>query len=88
MIHFSGLRARFSAQWAFFFGLLFLPLTGHAAEASVALLDLTKHWVGFAALAIFFVAYALVILEEEIHMRKSKPVIVAAGLIWALIAVI
>nr|WP_238532363.1 sodium:proton antiporter NhaD [Methylophaga frappieri] len=57
-----------------------------AAESQVALLDLTGHWVGFVALAIFFVAYALVILEEEIHMRKSKPVIVAAGLIWALIA--
>ncbi len=65
-----------------------LPIAGHTAEVSVALLDLTQHWVGFAALAIFFVAYALVILEEEIHMRKSKPVIVAAGLIWALIAVI
>lgn len=88
MIQFSRLRACFSVHWAFFAGLLMLPVTGHAAEVSVALLDLTKHWVGFAALAIFFVAYALVILEEEIHMRKSKPVIVAAGLIWALIAVI
>lgn len=86
MMLFSGLHARINVQSAFFFGLFFLPLSAHAAEASVALLDLTKHWVGFAALAIFFVAYALVILEEEIHMRKSKPVIVAAGLIWALIA--
>lgn len=58
------------------------------AVGNAALLDLTKHWVGFAALAIFFIAYAFVIAEEKIHMRKSKPVIVAAGLIWGLIALI
>jgi len=37
---------------------------------------------------LFVVAYALVIVEEEIHMRKSKPVMVAAGVIWGLIALI
>lgn len=56
------------------------------AVENAALLDLTGHWVGFAALAIFFLAYALVIAEEHIHMRKSKPVMVAAGVIWAMIA--
>lgn len=30
-------------------------------------------------------AYTLVMLEEKIHMRKSKPVLVAAGVIWLLI---
>jgi Na+/H+ antiporter NhaD/arsenite permease-like protein len=30
-------------------------------------------------------AYALVMAEEKIHMRKSKPVLVAAGLIWFMI---
>lgn len=49
-------------------------------------IDLTQHWVGYAALAIFFVAYMLVILEEKIHMRKSKPVLLAAAIIWVLIA--
>jgi hypothetical protein len=39
--------------------------------------DLTGHWVGFAALAIFAAAYALVIAEEAIDLRKSKPVVVA-----------
>jgi Na+/H+ antiporter NhaD/arsenite permease-like protein len=34
----------------------------------------------------FLLAYALVIMEEQLHLRKSKPVIVAAGIIWALIA--
>ncbi len=50
--------------------------------------DLTGHWVGFAALAIFALAYALVISEEAIHLRKSKPVVVAAGLLWAMIALV
>ena len=34
------------------------------------------------------IAYALVIAEEFIHMRKSKPVIFAAGVIWVLVAVV
>ena len=49
-------------------------------------LELTSHWTGLLALGIFLVAYALVIMEENIHLRKSKPVIVAAGLIWMLVA--
>ncbi len=40
------------------------------------------HWTGYAALALFIAAYLLVILEESIHLRKSKPVLVAAGGIW------
>jgi NhaD family Na+/H+ antiporter len=49
------------------------------------MLDLTRSWFGFIALAVFFVAYVLVIFEETTKMRKSKPVLMAAGLIWALI---
>jgi len=49
--------------------------------------DLTSHWTGVAALVIFFLAYALVITEETTHLRKSKPMVVAAGLLWVLIAV-
>jgi Na+/H+ antiporter NhaD/arsenite permease-like protein len=49
--------------------------------------NLTMHWAGLLSLAIFFAAYVLVIFEETIHMRKSKPVMMAAGLIWALIGI-
>lgn len=49
-------------------------------------MDMTTHWAGLLAVAIFTGAYALVILEENIHLRKSKPVIVAAGFIWMLVA--
>ncbi len=48
--------------------------------------DLTLHWVGLTALFIFVVAYALVISEEATHLRKSKPVVVAAGLLWMMTA--
>jgi len=50
-------------------------------------MDFTAHWAGLLAVAIFIGAYALVILEENIHLRKSKPVIVAAGFIWMLVAI-
>ena len=50
-------------------------------------LDLTGHWAGLLSLAIFFVAYALVVFEDAIHLAKSTPVVVAAGLIWALIGI-
>ena len=49
------------------------------------MLDLTQSWFGYLSLAIFVLAYLLVILEETTKMQKSKPVLMAAGLIWALI---
>ncbi len=63
-----------------------LPDVVFAAEGDSKHLDLTGHWVGFTALGIFIVAYALVMAEEFTHLRKSKPVILAAGIIWALVA--
>ena len=50
-------------------------------------MELTTHWAGYLSLAIFIGAYALVIMEENIHLRKSKPVIVAAGFIWMLVGI-
>jgi len=51
-------------------------------------LDLTNHWVGYASIVVFCFAYVLVILEEKIHLRKSKPVLLAAGIIWLLVALV
>lgn len=55
------------------------------ALAATGPLDLTSHKVGYIALVIFTLAYLLVMGEEKLHLRKSKPVLVAAGFIWALI---
>lgn len=51
-------------------------------------LDFTTHWAGILALVIFAVAYVAVVFEDAIHMRKSKPVMIAAGLIWVLVGVV
>ena len=48
--------------------------------------DLTTTAMGMFALLLFVAAYTLVIFEEQLHLRKSKPVIVAAGFIWILVA--
>jgi Na+/H+ antiporter NhaD/arsenite permease-like protein len=50
-------------------------------------LDLTAHPVGISALVVFVVAYGAVILEEQLGLRKSVPVLLSAGLIWILVAV-
>ncbi|WP_309672205.1 sodium:proton antiporter NhaD [Gemmatimonas sp.] len=52
---------------------------------AAARLDLTTSGVGIVALVVFLLAYAVVIGEEYLHLRKSKPVLIAAGIIWALI---
>ena len=49
-------------------------------------MDLTAHWVGVVAIGLFVAAYSLVITEEFTHLRKSKPVMLAAGIIWGLVA--
>ncbi|MEG3754221.1 sodium:proton antiporter NhaD [Psychromonas arctica] len=48
-------------------------------------IDLTSHGIGYAAILFFAIAYCLVMLEDVIHLRKSKPVLVAAGIIWGMI---
>jgi len=68
------------------FMVLCVPGVALAMEATTEKLDLTHHAVGYVAIGIFVVAYLLVMVEEFTHLRKSKPVIIAAGLIWSLIA--
>lgn len=68
--------------------MLLLPGLSFASSATGDKLDLTSHPIGYAALAIFVIAYLFVMAEEFTHLRKSKPVILAAGIIWALIGYI
>ncbi|MDZ4853792.1 MAG: sodium:proton antiporter NhaD [Nitrospirota bacterium] len=51
------------------------------------MLSFTDHWIGYLAVAVFLAAYLLVIVEEHLDLRKSKPVMVAAGAIWILTAI-
>jgi len=65
-----------------------LPLLAQelGGEPQHQTLVLTSSWVGYTAIALFVLAYGLVIAEEYTHLRKSKPVMLAAGLMWALVA--
>ncbi len=56
-----------------------------SVSAAGGQLDLTTSSVGIFAVVIFVIAYVLVMGEEYLHLRKSKPVLVAAGIIWVAI---
>jgi Na+/H+ antiporter NhaD/arsenite permease-like protein len=58
-----------------------------AAETTTQTLDLTQHPIGWLAVVIFVVAYLFVVFEEKLHLAKSKPVMLGAGLIWAVVAI-
>ncbi|MBA3311665.1 MAG: sodium:proton antiporter NhaD [Planctomycetaceae bacterium] len=65
-----------------------LPLFSNSAVAApiLALSGLEIPALAIGVPLLFAAAYLLVVLEELTHMRKSKPVMLAAGLIWTLIA--
>ena len=62
-----------------------LPSLAMATEITAERMDLTNHWIGFVSIGIFVLAYLFVMAEEFTHLRKSKPVILGAGLIWGII---
>lgn len=65
-----------------------LPELAAASTTGGETLDLTKHPVGYIAIAVFVLAYLFVMAEEFTQLRKSKPVVLAAGIIWAMIAAV
>jgi len=67
-------------------GLLFLPEIAMAEEFHN--LGLTGTERGIYTVLIFLVAYGFVMAEEFTHLRKSKPVIFAASVIWGHVAIL
>jgi NhaD family Na+/H+ antiporter len=67
---------------------LIAPELALASQVQGDTVDLTHSVVGYFAIVVFAVAYLLVMAEEFTHLRKSKPVIIAAGVIWASIAAV
>jgi Na+/H+ antiporter NhaD/arsenite permease-like protein len=64
-----------------------LTIAAEGASASLAQpLNLTRHWVGYLALVLFAAAYILAMAEEVTDLRKSKPMVFAASIIWIFIA--
>lgn len=73
----------------FLFVLLTLVLLPELAIAGgFENLGLTGTERGIYTVLIFIVAYGFVMAEEFTHLRKSKPVILAAGIIWAHAAIL
>ena len=77
-------------KWKSLLSLLFtllLPSLCFASNEETGLnLNLTNSSIGYLALIVFIFAYVLVVLEEIIHLRKSKPVLIVSGLMWCLVA--
>lgn len=71
-------------KWLFLIISILLPTVVYANEGTS--INLTEHWVGLACVGIFVFSYLLVMAEEFIDLKKSKPVVLAAGIIWGLIA--
>lgn len=72
-------------------GLLTLPALTFAAEPFAKIegdhLNATGSLFAIIAVVVFCLSYVLVIAEEFIHLRKSKPVLLASGIIWILVAI-
>ncbi|QMV16303.1 sodium:proton antiporter NhaD [Vibrio spartinae] len=54
-------------------------------SSPVSSIDMTHSWAGYACVILFIIAYITVTFEETIKLKKSKPVLLAAGIIWAII---
>ncbi|MCG8429475.1 MAG: sodium:proton antiporter NhaD [Chromatiales bacterium] len=63
-----------------------LPLLSIAGPLEKPPIIHYQHWVVDLCIAIFFIALVLAISEEFTQLRKSKPMLLAAGLIWGIIA--
>ncbi len=63
-----------------------LPSCASANSGAVEVMDLTASVFGIISVALFIAAYGLVIFEEKLHLRKSKPVMVAGGIIWIMVS--
>ncbi|QIW10964.1 sodium:proton antiporter NhaD [Francisella sp. LA112445] len=72
--------------------ILILPLLSFANDSESTLsavsVNATSHPLAIAAIVVFILAYLLVMTEDFTKLNKSKPVIVAAGIIWVLVAIV
>jgi len=83
----SSSARRTSAQLFVMTVCLVLSQAASAAEPRETLLGQhTGALGGLFCLLVFFVSYLFVISEEKTQLRKSKPVMLGAGIIWVVIA--
>jgi Na+/H+ antiporter NhaD/arsenite permease-like protein len=65
----------------FSFILLLLPSLAFAEEATPAL-DLKTHFIGYFAVAVTVLAYAIAMTEDLHQMSKAKPMVLGSAIIW------
>lgn len=65
-----------------------LSLSGFAlaSDAEGVALNMTLAPLGLFCVIVFALAYVFVMAEEFTHLSKSKPVLIAAGIIWITVA--
>ena len=68
--------------------LLSTPALASVSAEAVGHLNATTTLAGYLAVFIFAIAYMVVVAEEQLQLRKSKPVLIGAGLIWLLVGII
>ncbi len=68
--------------------LLSTPALASVSAEAVGHLNATTTLAGYLAVFIFAIAYMVVVAEEKLQLRKSKPVLIGAGLIWLLVGII
>lgn len=73
------------------FASLMLPALSFAnseENLSAVSINAINHPLAITAIIVFIVAYLLVMTEDFTKLNKSKPVIVAAGIIWIFVALV
>ncbi len=76
-----------NACYFFSFVLFFLPSLVFAQDTSNLQLDLTHHVVGYLAAALTIIAYIAAMSEDVIALKKSKPMVFSAALVWFAICI-
>ena len=65
---------------------LFFPAIAFAGEAAETL-DLTHHVVGYLSVVLTILAYVAAMTEDVTELRKSKPMVLSAALVWFAICI-
>ncbi|AJC48469.1 sodium:proton antiporter NhaD [Allofrancisella guangzhouensis] len=66
----------------------FLSFANNESSLKVISVNAINQPLAIVAIAIFVLAYLLVMTEDYTKLNKSKPVILAAGVIWIIVAIV
>ena len=66
--------------------LSFVPKV-YASTDEINRLNLTSEWTAWVCVLLFILAYFMVFGEGRLSLKKSKPMLVASGLIWIFVAI-